>query len=901
MRAITELFNRLRSLLRRGELDREMAEQMRLHIELQAQANERAGMSPEEALRAARLSFGSMERFRAECRDARRFGVLEDATSDARFALRSLATERSFSIAAVLALAIGIGAATAIYSLADHVLLRPVPGVRAPDDLVLIRFQRDSEPGMATGISHPNLVDLRAAAPAFDGLIGYTFTSLQALPLDGEPLLLQGETVAGDYFGVLGVSPQLGRFFAPEELEARSAEQVAVISDVAWRRLYGGAADVIGRSLRLNAHEFTIIGVAPAGFRGPQRLATTDVWLPAPAYEAVRHFPDGHFANRRGGSFQQLIGRLAPAATAPQAEAQLRSAMAALVELYPEDNRNYEVYVPTVFEGIGTMPIMRDSLRRTMTLLGGVAALVLLIACANVANLILFRAVRRHGELAVRRALGADGRRLLRQSLVEGLVLTGTGSMGGAALAWLLVRLMRATEVRALPALEGLTLDVRVLGFATGLAVLTGLLFGLIGAFAVRGTELLPHIRRVSGATSRGIARGAFTVAQVAASVVLLAGALLMLRSVESLRSVDVGMDTDGVTVFGFMLEPQGYDAARTSRFLEDVTARLQLDPRISAAATASGVPVIAAYMSSGYRLPDDAPDRDVPLQLISISDDYFTALGMRVLAGRALTRHEAFGAEPDSEYPVVISETAARTLLAGAADPIGSSLGRTLVTTRMGPKGNMRVVGVATDVRTSLREPPQGAVFAPASANAMPFGAQFVVVRSPLPTRDVHEIVRAAVVAIEPAVPFWMADDLRTRIDATLAGERLIASLVTGFALLAVLLAAIGLYGVIAYAVAQRRREIGIRAALGALPLQLAGFVSRQALLATAIGAVIGIAGAVAGSRLLESWLFGVDRLDPAFYLAAAGGFGLVALLAAALPAHAAAATDPLESLRVE
>jgi putative ABC transport system permease protein len=899
MRTLVELWSRARSLARRGELDREMAEQMQLHIELQAAANERAGMTSEAALRAARVTFGGMDRFRAECRDERRFGLAEDAVHDARFAVRSLVQERSFSVAAVLALAIGIGAATAIYSLADHVLLRPVPGVRAPGELALIRFERDST--QATGISHANFTGMRAAAPAFAGLAGYSWTGLQALPLDGEPLLLEGETVVGDYFGVLGVTPQLGRFFAPDELEPGSDARVAVLSDAAWHALYGGAPDVVGRSLRLNAHEFTIIGVAPAAFRGPQRLATTNVWLPAPAYEAVRHFPEGYMARRRSGSFQQLIGRLAPGATAAQAQAQLRSAMAALVELYPEDNRNYEVYLPTVYTGVGTQPLARHSTKRTMTLLGGVAALVLLIACANVANLILFRAVRRHGELAVRRALGADGRRLLRQSLVEGLVLTGAGSLAGGAVAWLLVRLMRAAEVRGLPPLAGLTLDPRVLGFAIALAMATGVLFGLVGGTAMRGTDLLPHIRRATGATSRGLARGAFTVAQVAASVVLLAGALLLLRSVDGLRSVDVGMDTDGVSVFGFMLEPQGYDAARTNALLESVTTRLDLDPRIDAVAAASGVPVIAAYMSSGFRLIDDATDRDVPLQLLSVSDDYFTALGMRIIAGRPFTRQEAFGAEPDGEYPVVLSESAARTLFAGEADPVGRSLGRSIASARMMPRGTMRVVGVSTDVRTSLREPAEGAVFTPSSANEMPFGAKYLVVRSRLPTREVHEVAQAAVAAVEPAVPFWIAGDLRERIDATLAGERLIASLVTGFALLAVLLAAIGLYGVIAYAVAQRRREIGIRAALGALPLQLAAFVSRQAVIATVLGAVIGIAGAVAGSRLLESWLFGVDRLDPLFYLLAAAGFGIVALLAAAVPAHAAAATDPLESLRVE
>jgi predicted permease len=895
MRAIVDFLNRVRSFVRRDSLDRDIAEQMRVHVELQAEANERAGMSPAEALRAARLQFGSMERFRAECRDERRFGIAEDAVLDARYAARSLAAERSFSVAAVLALAVGIGAATAIYSLADHVLLRPVPGVRAPDELVLVEFRLDSL--SSTGISRANVVDLERAVPALAGLAGHTTPVLQALPEDGRPLQLEGEAVVGDYFGVLGVQPVRGRFFSPEELSAAGGEaNVAVLSHGTWQSLYGGAADVIGKSVRLNAHEFTIIGVAPPEFRGPQRLGATQVWLPAPAYESIRHFPEGHVSRRRSGSFQQLIGRLAPGASAALAESQLRSAMAGLVEQYPDDNAIYATYLPTVHEGIGTPPLRRHSTARTLTLLGAASALLLLIACANVANLIVFRSVRRRGELAVRRALGAGGGRLLRQSLVEGLMLSAAGSLAGGAVAFLLIRLLRTAEMRALPSLEGLTLDVRVFAFAVGIVVATGLLFGAIGAVATRGPALLPHIRRAGGATSRGLARTAFTVVQVAASIVLLSGALLLLRSVESLRNVDVGIDPAGVMVFGLTLDPQGYDVQRAHAFIEAVTGTLAADARITSVSSASGVPVISSAMHSGFRLPEQDRADEVMLQMVHVSEDYFRTLGMPIVAGRPLHRHEAFGAATGGEYAAVISEGAAR-LLFGDADPLGALI----VPTRGMPTAPLRVVGVAADVQRTLREPPAPALFLPQSAQMFTFGGTYIVTKSARPTREVEALVAASVAALEPAVPFWVAGDLRERIDATLAVERLLSAMIGAFALLALLLSAIGLYGVIAYAVAQRRREIGIRAALGARPLQLVRLVSRQALLATALGAALGVAAALAGSRLLETWLFGVERMDPGVYLAATGMLLLIAVLAAAVPARAATRLDPVQSLRVE
>jgi predicted permease len=888
---------RLRALVKKDVLEQDLDEELRFHLEMQVEQNLREGMTPDEARRQALIAFGGVEGHKEACRDARGVRVLEDTGAEMKYALRSLRKNPGFTAVAIFTLAVGIGATTAVFSLANWVLLRPVPGVEAPEELAIVQFWRSE--GNWTGVSYANLMDLARAAPAFSGLAGYQSTHLQAAFEGAPPRVLSGETVVGDYFGVLGMRPQRGRFFQPDELLPASTARVAVISDALWRTGFSASSDVLGQRLRLNGSEFTVVGIAPPKFRGVERLGDTDVWLPPAMYPVLRHEPDWNTADRDASYFFEIIGRFRPGATPEMAQEQLRSAMERLVESFPEENEIYTEFIPTVTAGVGVPVHGRARIHETVRLLLGIVSLVLLIACANVANLLLFRGVRRRGEMAMRRALGASASRILRQHLAEGIILSVLGASGGVLIAVWMTDLFEGQRILGLPRIEELTVDWRVLTFALLLALGTGVLFGLFPAWVAWRQDFLPHLKDASRTgTGRGSwLRGTLTIAQVSASIVLLVGALLLARTLHNLSRVEVGFDPERVLAFGISPDAQGYSEERVRALRQQLIERIGALPGTRSVSLASSAPFAGAYTRFRVRAAD-APEGSPPLKphAFFVSPDYFTTLEIPLLAGRTFTDAETFAVpEAAKEGGIVISRNLARKLF-GDVNP----LGKRVIEEGYKETFTHTVVGIADDTRASdLRAEPELVVYRPLAASWQ--SSAFILIRSALPRASAEAAVQKAVTGIDRSLPFFRVEMLSEAVAQHMDQERLLARVIGLLALLAALLAAIGLYGVIAYSVAQRTREIGIRMALGAHAAAVVRLVARQSVLLVGVGLLLGVAGAVALSRVLESRLFGVEPLDPFTYAAAGALFALVALIATAAPARTAVRVDPVDALRSE
>jgi putative ABC transport system permease protein len=882
---------RIRALFSRGVRNRELEEELHFHIERETARLVDAGLNADAARRRAHVTFGGYDRVVEETRDARGLVWLENVWRDVRFAARGLARNAGFTTVAVLTLAVGIGATTAVFALTNSLLLRPIAGVRAEEELVVI--QLSPERGVVTGISHANLEDLRAGTPALSGLAGVSSRTLQARAPGGDPFELKAAIVEGDYFGVLGLQPHEGRWFTSDERAPHAAGDVVVISERFRSAYFGRSQNIIGRTLHLNAASYTIVGVAPPAFHGIDRTSAIDVWLPPAAYGRTSH-RGVDASDRRASMFYDLVGRLAPGATASRAEQQLRATMSALVERHPSVNAEYAEYVPTVYPGIGVPVGVRPQTSRTLRLLLAAVSMLLLIACANVANLLLIRGVSRHGENAVRRALGASDGRLLQQHVADGVLLSLVGGSAGVAVALALRKALEGQSLFGLPAIEDVGLDWRVLGFALGAALFTGVLFTLTPAL----TALRGNVSAVVRATGRSITgdgarlRSALTILQIAASLTLLVGALLLVRTVHHLVGVDRGYDPDAVLAYGYDPSPQGHDAdaarALRRRLLDDVAAQ----PGIQSASVTSFLPV-----------PDDRPvyrisvpgSSEEPLRVagFDVSAAYFETVGTAIVAGRAFTADEQH--QPAQAAPGVILSAATARALFGDAHAVG----RVIELRGFTGTAQQRVIGVAEEVRMGRRDDVMPTVYQTLGAAALPHG--YILVRSSMSAAQTQRVVADALARIDPNIPFFRAESLGDSLRRSIAEERLLARLLSLFAALAIVLAGIGLYGVVAYSVARRRREMGIRVALGARTGEVVRLVADQSLKLVAAGALLGTLGGYVLSNALGSRIFGVTPLDPATYIAAILTFAAVAALASALPARSATRVDPIETLRQE
>ncbi len=813
--------------------------------------------------------------------------------SDLRFALRQLRRAPGFAMAAVACLAIGIGAGTAVFGFA-RALLAPSPFEARPERLV--RAFVDWHNGLELGaFSYPDYRDLRDRNRVFSGFAVETPTPL-LLGSGAEAERLWGSIASGNYFRVLGVRMALGRGFLPEEDAAPGSRAVAVLGSGLWRRRFGGDPAIVGRAITLNGHPFTVVWVAPAGFTGANAGVETEVWVPM-AMQAVAVPGRATFEARDVHWIGFAIGRLAPGVSLAAAEASLDALMATLAEEHPDTDRGATIALyPEARASLH--PYVRGKVAGFLGLLAGVVGLILLLACVNVAGLLLSRGLARRHEIAVRLALGAGRGRLLRQLLTESLVLALGAGVAGLALSVGLARFLSGLDLpRHLPLGLHVGVDGRLFAFALVTAVATVLLFGLAPALAATrpGPGSLLDRSGGGGRTWRrpgGWLRPGLVVGQVGLSLVLLLTAGLALESLANARRIDLGFEPRGQLLAALDLGLQGYDPTRGKRFFHRLRERVETLPGVEAAGYARLVPLSLRTFQTpvepeGWLATSDAVPPSVDYNFVG--PGYFAAMGVPRLAGRGFTDDDGDLARP----PVVVNRTFARRFWGG--DP-RTALGKAVrvfgVVTR--------IAGVVGDGKYfTLGEEPRPYLYLPLPRFYR--ADRTLHIRTAGDPAALAPAVRRAVAALDPDVALYDLAPMSDHLRLALLPARLAATVVTAFAVVALLLAAVGLYGVIAFWVGQRRREMAVRLALGATPGEVLGLVVRQGMALAGVGLVLGAGGAVAVLHLAARLLYGVSAADPGIWVGAPALLAAVALAASLLPARRAVGVDPAAALRAE
>lgn len=813
---------------------------------------------------------------------------------DLTYGARLLARHPSMTAVVVLSLGLGIGANTAMFTLVNAVLLSPLP-VRDPSRLVRV-VTTETRNGVVTplgAVSRLNFLDLREKATVFQDLAIAGFAPV-ALTGSGEPVQTFGQIVSGNFFDVLGPRLAAGRTFLPEEDAQLGGSPVVVLSYGLWARQFGGRRDLIGQAITLNGRPFTVIGVTGEGFRGTATLGGPELWLPLSMYREVLTGTGLEFYNSRRGLGFEAVGRLKADVSLDQVRAQVASIGAGLEEAYPTDFRGRSLAVRPLTEGTFP-PAFQQQLVLAGSVLMGVVGLVLLIACANVANLLLARAAGRRQEVAVRLALGAGRGRLIRQLLSESLLLAACGGLAGLAVAWWARSLLWAYRpVFLQPGAVDLNFDARVLGFTVVVAIVTGLVFGLIPALQGSRQDLVTELKDRSSAPSgsrRFGIRNVLVVGQVALSFVALAGAGLFLRSLLHAQAIDVGFDGSRLAVLAINPGTQGFDEPRTRELYRRILERLSAVGGVEAATLSTGVPLFGGGL--GRTVFRDGQDPKDPrngrmTQVNQVAGGYFEAVGIPVVKGRSLSVTDRAGAVPVA----VVNEAMARQLW-----PDEDPLGRTV--RLFGNDTTWQVVGVAKTIKYNfIGEEPTSHLYLPLEQN---HGSQVVVqVRTGGDPSAVLGTVRSELQQLEPGLPVTNVSVYASVLAQSLWAPRMAAWLLGIFAGLALLLAMIGLYGVLAYSIVQRTRELGIRMALGAAERDVRWMVVRQGLVLAVCGLVPGALVAWAASRVATRLLYDVAPGDVVTFTTVPVLLLLVAVIATLLPAWRASRVDPAVALRV-
>jgi len=815
-------------------------------------------------------------------------------SSDFGYALRQLRKRPGFTAAVTLSLGLGIGANTAIFSLIDAVLWRMLP-VADPQHLLLLTHGTGSS--FSGGFTYQQYGAMRDKGPGHANLAAWSTTRLN-VSVDGslEPTL-QGQLVSGNYFSVLGVAPRAGRAIGPEDDVANSGHPVAMIGYGYWKRRFGLAASAIGRDILISGTKFTIIGATPPGFFGAEVGASPDLFVPVAMQPAV--MPDVENlldAPILYSTWLQVIGRLAPGVTAPQAAGELDPLFTPLLPA-PKGGGSAEPQTLAFAPAATGISALRRQFSQPLFILMGIVAMVLLIACANTANLLLARAASRSAEIGVRLALGAGRARLVRQLLVESLVLALLGGVCGilialAATRWLVAYMSAGRS----PIVLALDPDMRMLAFTAAISVLTGILFGLAPALRATRLDLAPALRRVTRSVHGGLRAGKLLcVVQVALSLVLLIGAGLFVRSLQRILNQDGGVARDRVLIV--RVEPKGSDqrnipgtTARLDRIYRDLQARVNGIPGVVSSSLAQFTPTTLRGNNVPFGLPSGEEKRAlVPM----VYPRYFGTMGIDLLAGRDFNDGDL---APGSPLVAIVNETFARQSFNGNA--VGQRLRQRA--------DAIEIVGVVRDSRyTNLRGDTPPVVYQTFLQTRTGRGQMALYVRIAAEPGAVLPHVRAAVQEIDRDLPLFEVRTLAAEMDAVLMQERLIATLSTVFSTLALLLASVGLYGLLAFSVVERTGEMGIRMALGATRVDVIWSVMREGLLLVAAGVAVGVPAAFAAGRIASSQiaglLFGVRATDPATIALAAVLLAAVAAAAAFIPARRASRVDPLVALRNE
>jgi putative ABC transport system permease protein len=895
MKWLRVIVARMRGVFRREALLEEMEEEMRSHVEMEEEANLERGMKPEEAREAARRSFGNLGRIRDRGYDIRGGGMMETFWQDLRYSARMIMKQPGFTIIAVVTLALGIGANTAIFSVVDRLLVRQLP-VPEPESLVNV-LGRDGKGGEDSSFSYPIYADYRDQNDVFDGLLAYSEISLN-LSDGGQAERLTGVLVSGNYFGVLGVTAALGRTFSPDEDRTAGTHPVAVLSYGLWQRRFASDPTIIGRTITLNTFTFTVIGVGPAEFRGVRRGLSPDLYLPIQMITQAWPTRSAKDLTNRGFSWLNVMGRLKPGLNRLQAQDAMSSLSSRIEKNYPgftwpmiglEDGSQGET--GEIF-----------NLRTPLKLLFATVVLVLLIACVNIANLLLARAQTRTRELAVRLALGASRRRIIQQMLTESLLLSVLGGLLGLVLALWLTSVLAAYSPptgNSSPPLLDATLDWRVLIFTIVLSLFTSLIFGLIPAWQSSKPNLTTTLKEETSTNSasggRIQLRRLLVSAQIALSLIVLVGAGLCIRSLQKLQKIEAGFEAAKVLVVGLNLSLNGYGTDRGQQFYSNLLERASTLPGVEAVSFGRIVPLGGNGMRTSLSIEGYTPSDTKPINfdMNIVGPSYCSTMKLPLIAGRDFTTKDNVNSPP----VVIINEAAARTYWANQ-DPIGKRLIFDAPGGRQ-PEA-IEIIGVVRNSRyRSVTESYRPALMLSAWQRYTPDLS--IHLRSAGDPAPLIEFVRSEVKALDPQLPLTSIRTLEEQRSNSLYSERVTALLLSAFGVLALLLAALGVYGVMSYAVTQRTREIGIRMALGAQTGDVLKLLLRQGVWLIIGGVAVGIAGALATTRWVRSFLYDVSVTDPLTFITVILLLIGVAMLACFVPARRATKVDPLTALRYE
>ena len=886
---LNKLRLRLRAFFFKSKMEEELDEEVRFHLEREIEENIARGMSRNEARYAALRSFGGVERVKEESRDERGVRIIEELWQDLRYGARMLLNSHGFTAVAVVTLALGIGATTVIFSAINSVLLRALP-YENPDKLVMVWATQES--GSQTPVSVANMADWRKQNKVFEDIGGYSPQSYNLIG-SGEPERLQGALVSSGLLTALRIKPIHGRIFSEDE-DKIGANRVVIIGEKLWRRRFNADPQLVGRTVTLSGNNYTVIGILPASLdllriAAPtgSALDDTELWTTLGA--------DARLPSSRAYNILRVIARLKTNTSVQQAQAEMGMIASQLATQYPETNRG---------RGIRIMPLYEEVIGRSsaaLWLLFGAGTFVMLIACANVANLMLIRGFRRQKEIAIRAALGAGSGRLIRQLLTESLILSLIAGSLGLLFASFGVRLVSSASPRNIIRLDQINLDTKALVFTFGASLLTGLIFGLMPAFQMTRVSMNESLKEGgrSNTDTRQHVRSLIVSFEVALALVLLIGAGLVIRSILGVLSVDPGFRTENILTMRVLLSQANYpDSQRWLNFFHEVTQRVQALPGVQSVGLINNLPLSGTGMSSGFIIegrPAPATEEDYMTGYRVIRPTYFDTMGIRLKKGRQFTERD----NQNSSRVAIISEAMAQRFWQGE-DPIGKrvAIGREQV---QGQEMIWReVVGVVGNVRHwGLMEDATPDTYVSDLQNPSP--SMFLVVRSSSNQTDLVSAIRKEILSIDKNQPVYSVTTIDELLLRSISQLRFYMMLLTIFAGIALVMAVVGVYGMLAYSVNQRKREIGVRLALGARRNDIIKMVLAQGMKLVLIGIVAGIAVAIPLTRLMSSLFYGVRSIDPLTYVGVSLFLALIALISSYFPARSATRVDPAITLRGE
>jgi macrolide transport system ATP-binding/permease protein len=889
MSTFQEWINRLRYLGRRDRFANEMGDEVRFHIEARATELQESGLPKEEAQKRAQREFGSTQLALEDSRAAWQFRWVEDLAADVKVGSRMLWRSPGFSLLAILCLTLGIGANAAVFSWVEGILFRPYPAVVHQERLMALTGTSRGETG-PTGLSWPDYLDLQKNSTLFDAFF-VTQIMGTTLSIGDRAEHAVGSIVSANYFDALGVHPLLGRGFEPGEDTGRNAHPVTVISYQLWQGRFKGDPAIVGKTQRLNGVLHTIVGVAPEGFYGTFVGWAMQFWVPASMEEVFE--AGGYKLEDRNARWIEAYVRLKPGVSQQQAQAELSAIASRLETDFPATNRGRSARLWPLWQ---TPFNNANTLLPTLGIMLAVVVFVLLIACANVGNLLLVRSFARRHEMTVRAAIGAGRGRLLKQLFTEGLILSALAAAGGLIVAhW-----SRHALVLLFPARGGVSmylpgdLDWRVLALSAGVCVITTLLLGLVPAIQASKIDLASALKSemggVVGGHGKSWVRSTLVVVQVSLSFVLLVGTGLLMQSLQKIRSSSPGFSTHGVVTTAIDLVGAGYDEQRARNFDEELMLRVHALPGVESATLSRMTPLgFRTYSSSpiavdGYQIP---PEEEPTVLYNEVGTDYFATMGIPLVTGRDFTRAD----DEKGALVAIVNETMAAQFWKGK-NPLGE---------RVQVKGRwMQVVGVAKDSKYgNIRELPRPFFYVPLRQNFAVLPC--LTIRTPLAPETIAAVLAREIHALDGNLAPFEVISLQEQVDRSTASQQVAVTLLGVLGGLALVLAAIGLYGVMSYAVSQSTRELGLRMALGAGSSDLLRLVMKNGLVLTVIGVVLGTAAALGLTRLLGDMLYKISPRDPLAFGSAFLVMLLVALGACFLPAWRAARTDPMRALRDE